>query len=109
MEEHSLQREEAILRQAVARLRAAVMAVTFGLTGGVGLFLATAWLLLRGGENVGQHLGLLSNYLPGYAVTWAGAFLGLAYGVLLGAVIGASIAWIYNRIASARDGARLDG
>jgi hypothetical protein len=96
--------ERIILQRAVARLRAMVMALTFGMTGGVGLALATAWLLLRGGENVGQHLALLSNYLPGYSVTWGGAVLGLLYGGLLGGVIGASIAWTYNMIAFSRRG-----
>jgi len=79
------------------------MAVTFGMVGGVGLFIATAWLLVRGGENVGQHLGLLSNYLPGYSVTWGGAVVGLLYGALVGAVIGAAIAWTYNTVALIRN------
>jgi hypothetical protein len=79
------------------------MAVTFGMTGGVGLLVATVWLLIRGGENVGQHLGLLRNYLPGYSVTWGGAMLGLVYGAVIGALVGASIAWIYNMIAMYRN------
>ncbi len=91
--------------KAVARLRAGIMAVVFGMTGGVGLFLATAWLLIRGGPNIGQHLNLLSNYFPGYSVSWPGAFIGLCYGFVSGAVIGWCIAWIYNRIA-ARPGKR---
>ncbi len=94
--------EAHLLRRAVARLRAAVMAVTFGATGGAALFLATAWLLVRGGDNVGQHLVLLRNYLPGYSVTWPGAFLGLLYGAVIGAAAGAAIAWTYNMIASVR-------
>jgi hypothetical protein len=98
-------REDLILRRAVARLRAAVMAVSFGMTGGVGLFVATVWLLLRGGDNVGEHLGLLANYLPGYSVTWWGAVLGLVYGAVVGGVIGATIAWTYNTIAMYRDSA----
>lgn len=96
--------EAVILRRAIARLRALVMAVSFGATGGVSLFVATVWLLVRGGPNVGQHLGLLGYYLPGYSVSWPGAVIGLAYGTLLGAVIGAAIALVYNTIASARNG-----
>ena len=80
------------------------MAVSFGATGGVSLFVATVWLLVRGGPHVGQHLALLAYYLPGYSVTWPGALIGLAYGSLLGAAIGATIAWVYNTIASARNG-----
>ena len=95
--------EDQILRRAVARLRALVMAVTFGATGAAGLFIATVWLLVRGGEDVGRHLGLLGTYLPGYSVTWGGAVLGLFYGAIVGALIGASIAWTYNMIALSRN------
>ena len=59
-----------LVRPAIARLRASVMAVVFALVGGTGLFLATVWLVVRGGPNVGVHLGLLANYFPGYSVTW---------------------------------------
>lgn len=88
-----------ILAAHVARLRASVMAASFALLGGVGLFVATAWLLLQGGDPVGPHLSLLGNYFPGYAVTWGGAFVGLGWGALVGAVAGWSLAWIYNRFA----------
>ena len=98
-------REDAELRviqATIARLRASVMAVVFAMVGGAGLFLATAWLLLRGGQSVGQNLGLLSNYFPGYNVTWGGAFVGLFYGALTGGVIGWALAWLYNMIADRR-------
>ncbi len=101
--ERRVETEEELLRTAVARLRASVMAVSFGLAGGTGLFVATVWLLIRGGENVGQHLSLLGNYFPGYSVTWAGAAVGFAYGALSGMIIGWSIAGIYNLIASSRN------
>jgi len=91
--------ESELLAQAVAHLRASVMATTFGLAGGTGLFFATAWLVIRGGQVVGPHLGLLDNYFPGYSVTWPGAFLGLFYGAVVGAVAGWILAFTYNRIA----------
>lgn len=93
-------REAEILAAHVARLRASVMAVTCGLLGGTGLFVGTAWLLVRGGDPVGPHLALLSHYLPGYTVTWAGAGIGLAWGALVGGAVGWTFAWIYNRLAS---------
>ena len=43
------------------------MALVFAFCGGVGLFLATVWLLFRGGPNVGEHLGLLANYFRAIA------------------------------------------
>lgn len=94
--------EEQLLRAAIARLRASVMALVFALVGGTGLFVATAWLLVRAGDNVGRHLSLLDNYFPGYSVTWPGCFVGFFYGALTGGLLGWSVAWIYNRIADAR-------
>ena len=95
-------RQVELVRAAIARLRAGIMAIVFGMVGGVTIFVATAWLLIRGGEKVGQHLSLLSHYFPGYTVTWGGALLGFFYGALLGALMGWSVAWIYNRIADRR-------
>lgn len=95
--------EQRVLRAAVARLRAGIVAVVFGMVCGMGLFVATAWLLVRGGTDVGKTLGLLSNYFPGYAVTWPGAFVGLVYGLLFGAVLGWATAWIYNQVTGFRE------
>ncbi len=92
-----------LLEQAVVRMRARIMAIVFGMVGGAGLFLATTWLVLRGGDDVGAHLGLLANYFPGYDVTWGGAFLGFFYGALVGAVLGFCVAWVYNRVADTRN------
>lgn len=92
--------EERLIESAVARMRAGVMAIVFGMVGGLGLFLSTAWLLVRGGPNVGQNLGLLRHYFPGYSVTWPGSLVGLLYGGLVGGVAGYVLARIYNRIAA---------
>ena len=91
--------EEALIRDSIARMRAGIMAIVFALTGGGGLFVATAWLLIRGGPTVGPTLGLLRNYFPGYSVTWPGAFVGFVYGALVGAAAGYILARIYNRLA----------
>jgi len=96
------QREALAIQAAVARLRTRIVALAMGTMGGLVLFLATAWLLIRDGENVGATLGLLSNYFPGYSVTWPGAILGFAYGALTGALAGGAVAWIYNRVALSR-------
>lgn len=93
----------ALLRSAVARLRTSVMAVVFGLSGGSLLALATAWLLVQGGEEVGPHLGLLANYFPGYTVTWPGVAVGFVYGLATGGILGWVIASLYNRIADMRN------
>jgi hypothetical protein len=90
------------LLQAIRRVRSRLLGLTLGLLAGVGLFLATAILLLKGGDNVGNHLALLGQFLPGYQVTWGGAFLGLAYGLLLGFVGGWLVGWTYNLVAGRR-------
>lgn len=95
--------ERQILRAAVARLRAGIVAVVFGMVCGAGLFVATAWLLLRGGVDVGKTLNLLGHYFPGYSVTWGGAFVGLFYGIVFGVVVGYVTATIYNRITELRE------
>jgi hypothetical protein len=91
--------DERLIEAAIARMRAGVMAIVFALVCGTGLFLATAWLLMRGGPNVGQTLGLLRHYFPGYSVTWPGSLLGFLYGALVGGIVGGLVAWIYNRVA----------
>lgn len=97
-------RDIELIAAGVARLRAGIMALVFAFCGGVGLFIATAWLLLRGGHRVGEHLELLANYFPGYSVSWVGSLVGLVYGALVGGVVGYTLAWIYNRLARPRAG-----
>lgn len=95
-------REWEIIHTQIARLRASVMAVVFGMCGGVGLFVATVWLVAKGspeGHGVGPTLSLLGHYFPGYDVSWTGAFLGLLYGGATGAILGGLLAWLYNMFA----------
>jgi hypothetical protein len=94
--------EQELIRTAIVRLRSRVMALVFGMVGGTGLFVATIWLLVRRGVDVGRHLRLLSNFFPGYSVTWPGAFIGFFYGALSGAIIGWSVAWVYNQVVGKR-------
>lgn len=84
------------LKRAIARLRASVMAVTCGLSAGTLMFVATAWLLIRGGEEVGPNLALFGVYFPGYTVTWPGAVIGFCYGAFAGGVFGWLAASVYN-------------
>ena len=102
-DEHDREAEWALINHAVARLRASVMALVFSLTAGTGLFIATAWLVIRGGEQVGPTLGLLRHYLPGYSVTWPGAFVGFFYLMVVGGVTGWVVAFIYNQIVASRN------
>ncbi|HUP20818.1 MAG TPA: hypothetical protein VM778_12830 [Gemmatimonadota bacterium] len=98
--------ETILIERAIARLRAGAMAIVFALLGGGGLFVATAWLLVRGGPNVGENLALLRHYFPGYSVTWVGAVVGLAWGMVVGGLAGGSLALVYNRVARRPRGER---
>ncbi len=88
--------EEIAVRREMLRLNSKAWGVATGLLGGLALFIATIVLVIKGGENVGQHLGLLSVYLPGYSVTVFGAFLGFVYVFVFGYAIGRLIGWVYN-------------
>ncbi len=88
---------EHTLLGSLVRLNMAIMGAIAGLFGGAALWLATVVLLLRGGEQVGKHLSLLSVFLPGYEVTWTGAWIGLFWGALAGAISGALLYWSYAR------------
>lgn len=90
------------LSHRVQRIQTGVLAFVLAVIGGLGLFVMTAWLLIKGGPNVGYHLQLLGQYFPGYTVTWVGCFVGLFYGALLGGIVGWLIGFIYNRIVDIR-------
>lgn len=91
-------RQEA-LDTAVRRLNARAWGIAVGLLFGGGLFLATIFLVLKGGPNVGAHLELLANFFPGYRVTVLGSLVGFVYGFVLGYGMGRVIGAVYNRIA----------
>lgn len=83
-------------------LNAKVLGLVLGLLSGLVIFLATNWLVIKGGQQVGPHLQLLSQYFIGYRVTFLGSFIGFAYGFAIGTLSGAFIGWIYNKIAKFR-------
>ena len=95
--------ERKLVHDAVVRLRSRVMALVFGMVGGVGLFLTTVWHVIRNGQRQAPDIGLLNNYFPGYSVSWTGALIGLLYGAATGAVLGWVVAWVYNRVALRRE------
>ena len=95
--------EEVILTRLV-RLNAKIQGVVFGLVTGVGLFIATNWLVLKGGKSVGRHLSLLGQFFIGYSVTFSGSLVGFAYAFVFGFAIGYSVARIYNWVADLKEG-----
>jgi hypothetical protein len=85
------------------RLNATAQGIAVGLVAGLGLFVATNWLILKGGPVVGPNLGLLGQFLIGYRVSFAGSLVGLGYGVVGGFVIGYGVARIYNWLVDRRE------
>jgi hypothetical protein len=90
--------EEQALRTVVFRANEQGWGIAMGLLLGLGLFLATLVLVVRGGPHPGAHLGLVRIYFPGYSVTWLGSFIGFVYAFVVGYAIGRTIATIYNRL-----------
>lgn len=91
--------ERAVTRGTV-RMQAQAQGVVTGLMAGIGLFSATLYLVAKGGEDVGKHLGLLAHFFPGYAVTPLGATVGFAYGAVSGYFVGWLLATIYNWVSA---------
>ena len=90
------------IRHTVVRIQAGVLALVFAILGGLGIFIVTVWLLIKGGEQVGPNLHLLRNYFFGYSVSWFGSLVGLFYGIVVGGAIGWAIGKIYNSVANLR-------
>jgi hypothetical protein len=94
------QEAEQAVEGALTRVFAKLDRVAFGLSLGAALgallLFATLALVLKGGEIVGPHLQLLSQYFPGYRVSMAGSVLGLAYGFVAGFIAGWGFASLRN-------------
>ena len=92
-------RDHEILSAVFAKMDALALTVASGVLGALGLFLATAILLLQSvPENypVGPHLSALADYLPGYSVSWGGTLVGAFYGFCVGGVAGFAAAVYWN-------------
>jgi hypothetical protein len=84
-------------------LNTKILGLSLGLICGLGIFIATNWLVIKGGQVVGPNLQLLSQYFIGYRVSFLGSFIGFAYGFAVGTLSGSLIGWIYNSITKIRN------
>jgi hypothetical protein len=98
---------ENIVLTRVLSLNATIQGVVTGLVVGFSIFLATNWLILKGGETVGPHLALLGEFFIGYRVTFVGSLIGFAYGFVSGFAAGYLVAKIYNWFTARREGSNL--
>jgi hypothetical protein len=86
------------LERALQRLNARAWGIAMGLLAGGALFLATMILVVKGGENQGQHLRLLRVFFPGYTVSFLGSFVGFIYAFVVGYATGRLIGMVYNSL-----------
>ena len=86
------------------RLNAIASGLVTGIMVGLVIFLATNWLVLKGGAVVGPHLSLLGQFFVGYQVTFLGSLIGFAYGLVGGFLVGYCVARLYNWFVDIKDG-----
>ncbi|HMJ08899.1 MAG TPA: hypothetical protein VK468_07830 [Pyrinomonadaceae bacterium] len=91
--------EEQLIKKAVLRLNGHILGFVMGVIGAIAVFVATNWLVLKGGDVVGPHLGLLGQFFIGYSVSFLGSLIGAAYIFVIGYIGGLLISWIYNSVA----------
>jgi hypothetical protein len=94
-----MESEEVLIQKAVVLLNAKLLGIVIGIFMGTGLFLATNFLVLKGGPNVGAHLSLLSVFFPGYRVTFFGSIIGFGYAFAVGFISGVILGAVYNKFA----------
>ena len=94
-----MESEEELIQKAVVLLNAKLLGVVVGFLMGAGLFLATNFLVIKGGHNVGAHLSLLAIYFPGYRVSFLGSIIGFFYAFVLGFFGGLTLGAVYNQLA----------
>jgi len=99
------ERDEATLEHELIKISGRAWGVAFGLVLGFVIFVATNFLVLKGGENVGHHLGRLSHVFPGYDVSFAGSIVGFVYFFVVGYGVGRIIS--PRRPVEAAEAARL--
>jgi ABC-type nitrate/sulfonate/bicarbonate transport system permease component len=102
--------DEEKLFRGVLRFNTKVWGLVCGLLLGLAIFIATNWLIIKGGHMtpggeyvVGPHLQLLSQFFIGYRVSFLGSIIGFLYGFAVGTLSGTLIGLIYNKIVDFRN------
>ena len=90
-----------VIIEAFAKLDRTALGFAVGTLCGLSVFVATIFLVLKGGEVVGPNLALLGQFFYGYTVTITGAFIGLVYGFVTGFALGWFIGLLRNSLMSA--------
>ena len=96
---HGADMSRTLLMALFARMDTVALSLAMGAVFGLGLFVLTAILLLKGappGVPIGPNLSALATFLPGYSVTWLGGIVGVGYGFLIGMAVGFILAVLWN-------------
>ena len=78
------------------KLNIGAFALTFGMWWGVGIFIATWWLIIAGVETTAPLF--LEDFYIGYRATPLGSLFGLVWGFIRGTICGGILAWLYNTL-----------
>jgi hypothetical protein len=107
---NDVKKKEEKLFSGVLRINTKILGLVSGLLIGFVIFIATNWLVIKGGHTassseivVGPHLNLLSQFFIGYKVSFLGSLIGFAYGFALGTLGGSLTGWIYNKFVKFRN------
>ncbi len=87
---------EQIFGQTFGRMDKLAFATAVGSVSGLLVFLATIWLVIKGGEVIGPNLRLLSQYFSGYTVSLKGSFIAFGYTFFWGFLFGWLFAYLRN-------------
>jgi hypothetical protein len=101
--------DEDILFGRILGFNIKILGLVFGTLVGLSIFIATNWLVIKGGYMapngkyiLGPHLQLLSQFFIGYKVSFFGSIVGFFYGFAIGTLCGGALGWIYNKIVDIR-------
>lgn len=86
----------------ILQLDAIAQGITTGLIAGLVVFVATNWLVLKGGPVVGPNLALLGQFFLGYRVTFVGSVIGFAWAFAYGCAAGYFVSRVYNWVVARR-------
>lgn len=98
--DEKLDSPDEIIVRSLAKLDGSALGISIGLLFGFAVFLATNFLLFKGGDIVGPNLALLGQFFVGYEVSFSGSLIGLVYGLISGFILGWLIATIRNLVLS---------
>ncbi len=80
------------------KLNVKALALTSGILWGLGLFIATWWIILLDGSSMTPtFIGMIYR---GYSITPLGSIIGLIWAFFDGLICGAIFAWLYNLLAN---------